>query len=247
MANKKTTVIPVILAAGSSTRLVSSTPKPLQKIAGRTMIGRLLDSLQVAGFEKPLVVVSPSSKSAIAEHVGTAADLTIQETPTGTGDAALIALDALPKDCTTLLLYVDVPLLGSESFKALAHNVKQGKFLRFFSGESKKRNTEGRVIRGKNGSVLKVVESAEANYEEKLVTETNKGGFFGRASDLKQWLSSLKRNHKNETGLSALVENAVEDKADVQTVQLDDPFEGFGVNTKAQLAKAEKNSSKPIV
>ena len=49
-------MIPIILAGGMSTRMKSEIPKPLHHILGRPMIFYLLESLNGAGLQPPIVV-----------------------------------------------------------------------------------------------------------------------------------------------------------------------------------------------
>ena len=49
----------VVLAAGKGTRMKSRRPKVLHEVAGRSMLGHVLDSLQALDPDRVVVVVGP--------------------------------------------------------------------------------------------------------------------------------------------------------------------------------------------
>src|SRR5205823_2930542 len=117
----------VLLAAGEGTRMRSSIPKVLHRIAGRTLIGH---AVRAADGMRPdhLVVVVGHGRKAVAEHLDElAADLdrpvttAVQEEQRGTGHAVSCALTALPEQLTgtVLVSYGDVPLLEADTLRAL--------------------------------------------------------------------------------------------------------------------------------
>ena len=87
----------VILAAGQGTRMKSATPKLLYKVGGRTLLDRVIDTVQAAGCERIVVVVgnhSPGVRDLAVKRLGEAA-IAVQDPPLGTGHAVLAARDAL--------------------------------------------------------------------------------------------------------------------------------------------------------
>src|SRR5262245_20639393 len=78
----------IVLAAGVGSRMRSSLPKVLHRVAGRTLVEAVLDA--AAGVEPASVVVVVGSgreqvEAALAGHAVTFA---VQDPPLGTGDAA---------------------------------------------------------------------------------------------------------------------------------------------------------------
>ena len=91
----------VILAAGRGTRMKSLTddcPKPMLPLNGRPMLAHQIERLESAGIEQVCIVVGYKAaivKDYFAAHPPRTAALryALQETPNGTGSAALLAKD----------------------------------------------------------------------------------------------------------------------------------------------------------
>ena len=108
----------VLLAAGRGTRMKSALPKVLHPVAGRPMIGHLLDRLAVIRPERTIVVVSPGMQ-AVAEFVAPAETI-IQDPPLGTGHAVMAVRDALDGfDGDVLVLCGDTPLLTATTMQSM--------------------------------------------------------------------------------------------------------------------------------
>ncbi|MBT5239156.1 MAG: NTP transferase domain-containing protein, partial [Rhodospirillaceae bacterium] len=77
----------IVLAAGQGTRMKSALPKVLHPVAGRPMIGHLLDRLEAFQPERTVIVVSPGTPE-VADFVAPATTV-IQDPPLGTGHAVM--------------------------------------------------------------------------------------------------------------------------------------------------------------
>jgi len=85
------------MAAGAGTRMKSPIPKVLHKVGGRTLLDRVIDTVQATGCEKIVVVVGADSaavRELVARRLGEGA-IAVQDPPLGTGHAVLAAKDAL--------------------------------------------------------------------------------------------------------------------------------------------------------
>jgi len=58
----------VILAAGKGTRMASCKPKALQMLAGRTLIGHVLNTLDNLSIDEVVIIHSPEAKSDFEEE-----------------------------------------------------------------------------------------------------------------------------------------------------------------------------------
>ena len=109
----------IILAAGLGTRMKSDLPKVLHPVAGRAMLGHLLDRLAEIDVARSVVVVSPGMPgitSYAAPH-----PTAVQDPPLGTGHAVLAARDALDGfEGRVLILFGDTPLLTADTMQAMA-------------------------------------------------------------------------------------------------------------------------------
>ena len=50
----------IVLAAGKGTRMKSNRPKVMHRIAGRTLIGHVLDHLAPLGLARVIAVIAPA-------------------------------------------------------------------------------------------------------------------------------------------------------------------------------------------
>ena len=75
----------VIMAAGHGTRMKSRTPKVLHKVGGRTLLDRIIDTVQAAGCERIHVVVGliPAVRELVERRLGPEA-VVVQDPPEGT-------------------------------------------------------------------------------------------------------------------------------------------------------------------
>ena len=103
----------VILAAGKGTRMKSDLHKVLHPIAGRAMLGHLLDSVDALGPAAKVVVVGTGREQVERLAALHHARIAVQEAQLGTGHAVSQAeplLDGFAGD--VLVLYGDVPLVA---------------------------------------------------------------------------------------------------------------------------------------
>ena len=233
-------LISIILAAGQGTRMRSALPKMLHPLAGQPMVLHALDA--VAGLtDQPPVLVVGHGAEAVGEAVGGRARLVTQAEQLGTAHAVRCA-EALCRGGSDLVLvtYGDMPLLTAGTLERLAaaQRANPGPFT-LLTVELDDPHGFGRVIRQPDGSVLKIVEEAQASAAEKQVRELNVGAYCFRSDWLWDALPRIAVSPKGEYYLTDAVELAVTDGLRVDAIQLEDPEETIGVNTRVHLAEAE--------
>ena len=110
----------VILAAGEGKRMKSSTAKVLQKIAGKPMLGHVIDTARQLGAAGVHVVYGHGGEQVRAAFADQP-DLhwTEQEQRLGTGHAVQQAMPSVPVDARVLVLYGDVPLITAQTLQRL--------------------------------------------------------------------------------------------------------------------------------
>ena len=59
----------IILSAGKGSRMLSSIPKPLHLIAGKTMQQWVIDAIKSAGIKKSIIVVPQTSYTVSYTHL----------------------------------------------------------------------------------------------------------------------------------------------------------------------------------
>lgn len=232
-----------ILAAGKGTRMRSKLPKVLHEIAGRPLLDHVIDlALEVARPQDVVVVVGHG-----ADEVGAAArdrgvSEVLQEPQLGTGDALRVALDGLGGRSTdhVLVLSGDVPLLRSGTLHALMAAVSEGASAALLTAVLDTPGSYGRVLRTQDGLVCEVVEARDADPDQLAVNEVNAGIYgFDRPAVTRAVAGLNTDNAQGEYYLTDVVAALRSEGRRVAAVQLEDPEEMQGVNTRADLARAE--------
>jgi bifunctional UDP-N-acetylglucosamine pyrophosphorylase/glucosamine-1-phosphate N-acetyltransferase len=230
----------IVLAAGLGTRMRSQTPKVLHTAAGRPLLTWILGTLAEIGA-RPLVVLSKESEPARALLNGDAT-VAMQDPPRGTGDAVRVALEAA-KDARgeALIVYGDTPLVRAETLRALiALRKERSAVLAILSGEVGPDNAYGRIVRDSGGDVARIVEARLATQREKTLPESNLGAYAVDLEWLRGAVTKLRANETGEIFLTDLVALAVNDGKRVAAHLTRDGEEGRGVNTRVELAAAER-------
>jgi len=230
----------VLLAAGQGTRMKSSTPKVLHKIAGRPMIWHTLEAIRAATTEKPVVVVGHEAEE-VTRFLGDSAVTVVQEPQLGTGHAVMQAEAALRgRTDLVLVCYSDMPLLRGETLAQLVQvqQANRGPISMLTVIADDPRGF-GRIVRDSRGTVGAIVEEYVATEKQLEIKELNVGAYCFRAEWLWEALHRIPLSKKGEYYLTDTVELAVQDGLPVQAVVMDDLEETIGVNTRVHLAEVE--------
>lgn len=236
----------VIMAAGHGTRMRSKTPKVLHKVGGRTLLDRIMDTVQAAGCERIHVVVGtiPEVRALVVERLGEDA-VVLQDPPKGTGHAVLCAHDALADfDGDVLVVNADPPLLQAQDLEPLFALRQGGAALAILGFEPVDPLLYGRIIRGADGHVMRVVEPSEASEDVKQVKLCNAGMYLAGRADLFRWLSRLTdENPKQEYFLTGIIAEAVHEEMLVRAHTAPETSV-MGADTPMQLSQAEAEFQK---
>ncbi|MGA8726865.1 MAG: NTP transferase domain-containing protein [Acidimicrobiales bacterium] len=241
----------VVLAAGEGTRMRSTRPKPLHRLCGRPMVLHVLDSLRDLPVTRVVVVVGHRAEwltKTLVEHapLGLSIEFVEQGEPRGTGDAMSVALTGLPddeggEDGDVVVLPGDTPLLRPVTLASLleAHRIS-GAAATLLTAVVEEPAGYGRVVRGRDDAVARVVEHDDATDEEQEVREVNTSIYCFKRGVLAPALRRLTpSNAQGEYYLTDLVTVLYEAGHNVGSVVVEDPIEVAGVNDRAQLAVAE--------
>jgi len=239
----------VVLAAGEGTRMRSGMPKVLHPLCGRPMVLHVVDALAELPLERIVVVVGHA-----AERVTkTLQDQLVTEVPVefveqrvqrGTGDAVSVALtvfDDLDAEDDILVLPSDAPLVRAETIARLAteHRVHDAA-ASILTATVEAPDGLGRVVRGKDGRVARVVEHADASEEEREINEINTSIYCFRRGLLAPALRRLgPENAQGEYYLTDVIAVLRDAGHNVIALEAEDPGEAIMVNDRVQLAEAE--------
>lgn len=231
----------VVLAAGQGTRMRSSLPKVIHPLAGRPMIGWVLDALAGAGAERTVVVIGHGADDVRAELPG-AVDVAVQERQRGTGDATAVGLAALAPECDRVIVACgDTPLLRAELVGRLVeeHSAASGRAATMLTAVVPDAGSYGRVVRHLDGSVARIVEARDASAEELAIREFNAGLYVFDRAALAGALEGLgTANAQGELYLTDAIE--LLGGGTVEAVTVEDPEPAAGVNDRIDLAACEE-------
>jgi len=232
----------VILAAGEGTRMKSSTPKVLHPISGRSLVGHVLNAVDALSPKQVRVVVGAGREqveahlSEVAPHVTTV----FQEKSGGTGHATQLALDGLNATGTILVLAGDTPMLTGSSLTQLLEEHHAGGFTAsVLTAEHPDPTGYGRIIRGDDDSLLRIVEERDADDIQRDILEVNSGVYAFDAVKLAGAIGKLKNdNSQGELYLTDVIEILRNEGGKIAAVLIDDFIEILGVNDRVQLAES---------
>jgi len=240
----------VVLAAGEGTRMRSSRPKPLHLLCGRAMLLYVLDSLVDCDTRRAVVVVGHGAERVTKKLQDSAPDVVLdfveQHVQRGTGDAVSVALtsfseEEIDADGDVLVLPGDTPLLRPETIVALvAQHRALGSACSVLTARMTDPTGYGRVVRGRDGRVERIVEHADATDEELAIDEVNTSIYCFRLGLLAPSLRRLSpENAQGEYYLTDVVSVLHSAGYGVSALVVDDARETQGVNDRNQLADAE--------
>ena len=230
----------LILAAGKGTRMRSVLAKVLHPLLGRPLLWYPLEACRQAGVERLVVVVGHQAEAVRRAAGAPDVAFALQAEQNGTGHAVLCAREALADyRGTALILCGDVPLIRPETLRRLveAHR-SAGALLTVLTMELPDPTGYGRIVRDGDGRLVRIVEEADASDEERSICEVNSGTYAVELPWLWAVLERLRPdNRQAEIYLTDAVEAAVkEDRA--LALQVADPAEVMGVNSRVHLARA---------
>lgn len=233
----------IILAAGKGTRMKSDLHKVLHPIAGRPMLDHLMASAEELSPAHTVVVVG-AGREQLEKALGGRAATCLQEPQLGTGHAVQQAQQALG-DFTgdVLILYGDVPFVRAATMQAMLDRLHEddSPAVVVLGFEPEDALQYGRVIADDRGRITKMVEYKDANDQERACTLCNSGLMAAKAADMFALLARVGNdNAQGEFYLVDVVNVANADGRHSAVVTTDDPAEVAGINSRAELAEAER-------
>ncbi len=230
----------VILAAGEGKRMRSRLPKVLHKLAGESLLERVVKTAQSLEPEQIHVVYGHGGECVPEALAHLPVQWVLQVEQKGTGHAVIQAMPKIDDAATVLVLYGDVPLAAKSTLDAVVAKV-DGTSLGLLTVELANAKGYGRIVKQENGSVLAIVEERDASPEQRKIREINTGILAVQASTLKGCLNGLgNANAQGEYYLTDCIAAAVADGITVETVHPHSEEEVLGINDCQQLARLER-------
>jgi bifunctional UDP-N-acetylglucosamine pyrophosphorylase/glucosamine-1-phosphate N-acetyltransferase len=235
----------VVLSAGMGKRMNSDLAKVLHPMAGKPLLGHVLDTLDALGVARTVVVIGHQREAVQAAFAGRARlEWAVQAEQRGTGHACMMAEPALGDFTGTVLVVCgDTPLLTAGTLHdLLERHAASGAQVTVLSMRLAEPKGYGRIVRTPDGDgIARIVEEKDASPAEKALDEVNSGIYAFDHAALSGILSSLTAdNAQGEYYLTDTVSLLQARGAKAAVWCAEDPRELLGINTPEQLAEAER-------
>ena len=229
----------VIMAAGKGTRMKSAWPKVLHRLAGQSLLQHVLTTTATLAATRTIVITGHGAEAVEAAVAQGGLQFARQMPQLGTGHAVQQAAGLLDDDGTTLILNGDVPLIRSETARALVQACG-GTRLALLTIALADPTGYGRILR-EGEAVRGIVEHKDATPAQRDIREVYTGMMAVPTAALKRWLARLTNdNAQGEYYLTDIVAMAVADGVAVTSAQPAHEDEVLGVNSPLQLADLER-------
>lgn len=232
----------IVLAAGEGTRMKSRLPKVLHPLLGRPMTAHVVAAARGLDPRSVVVVASPVTRPGLERCFPELAFAT-QDPPRGTGDAAVCGLRALTgvrDDDDVVVVNGDCPGIRTGTLERLLAGspTADGTFLAVQLADP---TGYGRMVRDDSGALERIVEEGDCTPDQRRIGEVNAGLYRFRAAALREALAALRPdNAQGELYLTDTLGIIRSQGGSVALYVHDDPDEVHGVNTRAELARAEE-------
>lgn len=235
----------VILAAGQGKRMYSQLPKVLHPLAGSPLIAHVIAAARTLDPARICVVYGHGGEQVRDTIADPSLAFVHQKPQLGTGHAVQQAIGALSTAPTTVVLYGDVPLIQPATLKRLASNSRDS--LVILTADLADPSGYGRILRSPREGIAAIVEDKDATDEQRRIREVNTGLMALPTARLGGWLARLRNdNAQKEYYLTDVVKLALHDGVAVDAIQVDDPTETLGVNSRSELAKLEREFQRRV-
>jgi bifunctional UDP-N-acetylglucosamine pyrophosphorylase/glucosamine-1-phosphate N-acetyltransferase len=233
----------VILAAGKGTRMKSELPKVLHPVAGKPLLDRVV-ATALALQPGTVTIVVGHGADQVRHRFQDREDvrLVVQEPQLGTGHALLQTEPVLRgRAGTVVLLSGDVPLLKSETLRALiATHRDAGAAATVLTATLDRPYGYGRIVRS-NGRIARIVEERDATPAQREIREINSGIYAFAAERLFEALAAIgSENAQGEYYLPDLIAIYRRQKRTVTTCSVADATEIRGINSRTELAEVSR-------
>ena len=231
-------VVVAILAAGRGTRMKSRLPKVLHSLGGRSLIERVLESVEPLSPSRRIVIVGYQSEEVqAAMHSIPSLEFVEQTVQLGTGHAIQQLLPHLENYTGDLLvLNGDLPLIRSETLKQMLQtHIRNQNSATILTSHLPDPTGYGRVFCNDENIVQQMVEHKDCTAAQRQNQRINAGVYWFRWPDLAKVLPHLQANNAQK---EYYLTDAVTQVGQVMAVDVEDYQEILGINDRLQLATA---------
>jgi len=225
----------IILAAGQGTRMKSTTPKVMHKIAGKPMLFHAIDAAKSISDDITVILYHQADliQKSIQDNYKNI-NFHRQDVANfpGTGGALR---DVTVKYDNAIILNGDMPLITQKSLEKLADN---GSDISMSIIHLDNPSGYGRVVI-ENKKVQKIVEQKDCTDKELQIKDVNAGVYSISKKALEKYIPLLSNdNAQNEYYLTDIIQMAKDDNLTISPIYVpEDEFKG--VNSKLDLSQSE--------
>ncbi|GAB1622277.1 bifunctional UDP-N-acetylglucosamine diphosphorylase/glucosamine-1-phosphate N-acetyltransferase GlmU [Agarivorans albus] len=229
----------VILAAGKGTRMRSTLPKVLHKLADKPMVQHVIDTAKTLKPEAIHLIYGHGGELIKQQIQDPSLNWVEQAEQLGTGHAMQQAAPHFAPNQPVVMLYGDTPLISEQTIQRLIEALPENG-IGLLTVDQEDPTGYGRIVR-ENGSVAAIVEHKDATAEQLAIKEVNTGVLVANSNDFNRWLANLSNdNAQGEYYVTDIIEMATKEGNVVQAVQPDSIVEVQGVNDRVQLNGLER-------
>lgn len=227
----------VILGAGKGTRMQSDLPKVMMPVGGKSMIKRIIETLEKMKTDRIITVISPDGeivKKEVAPY-----ETCVQEKQLGTGHAVNCARDLLKNfDGVVLVIFGDTPLISKDTFMRSVEKIREGYAVVVLGFEPDDAARYGRLVM-QGDELMKIVEFKDADENERAIKFCNSGCMTFDGRYLFELLASVKNNNAAEEFYLTDTVEIARKKGLKCTAIKGDAKEVASANTREELALLE--------
>ncbi|HEY9291842.1 MAG TPA: bifunctional UDP-N-acetylglucosamine diphosphorylase/glucosamine-1-phosphate N-acetyltransferase GlmU, partial [Microlunatus sp.] len=230
----------------------SKRSKLLHEIAGRPLVAHAINAAEMLQSQHLAVVVGVMAdqvEPALQQLAPNVQVVHQTDDAYGTGHAVRCAMAELGDlQGEVVVTYGDVPLLTGETLQQfVAQHRTSRNAITVLTARVPDPTGYGRIIRGQDDSVTRIVEHKDATDAERTIDEINSGVFVFDAQVLTDGLSRLTTdNAQGEYYLTDLPDIAQQQGHRVGAYVTDDLWQVEGVNTRVQLAAIGRELNRRI-
>jgi UDP-N-acetylglucosamine diphosphorylase/glucosamine-1-phosphate N-acetyltransferase len=232
----------IILAAGKSKRAGTKQPKVLLPLKGRPVLDYVLETCQKAGVNKIIIVVGDRREQIEQAFAHCPVTFVFQKDQKGTADAVLSCREEISDAADVVVLSGDVPLLSVETLRRLIAGHQQGDAdLTLLTALVADPRGYGRIVRGRDGRILDIIEERDATPAQREIKEMNVGLYALRWRRVLPLLEQIKPSSvSGEYYLTRLAALVAAQSGRIGSVATQDPAEFMGINTREEHRQVER-------
>ena len=237
-------VCSIILSAGRGNRMLSSIPKPLNSISGKTMLQWVIDANKSAEINRSIIVIPKNNKE--LEEFTKEFETVVQPLPLGTGDAVIKAKKLLKNfNGIVIVCFADTPFISPNTLKKIIKTFENGSKLIISGFKKYEKNNYGKIIFSNKNDLIEIVEEKDTELRN-VKSDFCNGGIMAIHSSMLKCLDEIQSNEiTQEIYLTEIVKIVNHHNKKITFVEIDED-EILGINNQIDLAYAERISQNAL-